>query len=319
MRVVLLGCLVLCAAGCGGKDPVLPAVPPMPDDLALWSAPVVPPLPPVIEVAPPAQEVLPVPAVKTSPLPKGKRGAACSSAPPRPAGLPLFVDDAEFAASVMPGYPLTVVLESGETIVSISGGDRPLLAEGEVAPWEIKHSPPGTRPYVFITVTKPGLAMGLVVATDRRTYTLSLKSVPQTTTRQLRWRYAAPPVVAVVPAVPSGPLPTGRFRLHIGYSVTAQGDTRPEWTPTVYDSGEKMFLIFPITTLYQEAPLLRGIGVNGPYLLNSRQVGRVVVVDQVAPRLELRLGTGERASVVQVTRGMLDTINCPGHVQCPNW
>jgi type IV secretory pathway VirB9-like protein len=80
-----------------------------------------------------------------------------------------------------------------------------------------------------------------------------------------------------------------------------------------------MYLVFPVMVAYQEVPLLRGIGPNGPHLLNSRQVGRVIVVDQLASRLELRLGIGAQAEVVQVVRGVLETIQCPGHAQCPTW
>jgi type IV secretion system protein VirB9 len=297
MRIATLSSILLLAAGCATTQIPL-TTPPMPDDLstrddpATWSAPV---------VAPPA----PVPAPEDAPHTAEER-------------LPLFEDGKEYRLAVAPGWPLTIVLEPGEQITSIVGGDRPVLLEQEQPPWDVKHSPQNTpRQHVFVTVTKPGLSMGLVVATDRRTYSLTLKSVGKTATRYARWRYAPKPVTAQ-PTPPPGPLPHPPFRLHIGYWMSQHGAS-PEWVPSVYDDGQKMYLLFPVTVLYQEAPLVRGVGVNGPYLLNSRQIGRVVIVDQLAPRLELRIGIGEHAQVVQIVRGMLDTIDCPGHAQCPQW
>jgi type IV secretion system protein VirB9 len=234
--------------------------------------------------------------------------------------LPLFTEGTEYRATVQPGYPLTILLEPGEHPLKVIGGDRPLLAEGEVAPWQVAVTPAeAPRANIFVTVTRPGLRMGLVVATDRRTYLLNLTSVGLTTTRVLRWRYDVSSVVAAPPPAPPGPLPALPFRLHVGYQVQTTQGHQPEWVPRVYDDGMKVYIVFPGTMLFQEAPLLRGIGVNGPYLLNSRQAGRVVIVDQLASRLELRLGIGAQAEVVQVVRGVLETIQCPGHAQCPTW
>jgi type IV secretion system protein TrbG len=297
MRIAILSGTLLLAVGCATKD-FRQTTPPMPDDLSkrddpsTWSAPVVPlpaPVPVPEEVAQKADE-----------------------------RLPLFEEGKEYTLEVAPGWPLTIVLEPGEQITSIVGGDRPVLLEQEQPPWEVKHSPQNAaRQHVFVTVTKPGLSMGLVVATDRRTYYLTLKSVGKTATRQARWRYAPKPI-ATAPPPPPGPFPQPPFRLHIGYWMSQNGAT-PEWLPRVYDDGAKMYLLFPVTMLHQEAPLLRGVGVNGPYLLNSRQIGQVVIVDQLALRLELRIGIGEHAQVVQIVRGMLETIDCPGHAQCPQW
>ena len=67
-------------------------------------------------------------------------------------------------------------------------------------------------------------------------------------------------------------------------------------------------------------PLLRGMDEHGkPYLLNSRQVGRFVIVDELAPRLELRRGAKDDAQVVVITREQLRPIYCPGDPACPVW
>lgn len=304
MWVVLL---LFVLVGCTKPHPPL-VTPHMPadlsqrDDQSTWAAPVVAP-PPEMPVQPPV-------------TPHAEKAAV----PAEKDLLPLFEDGKDYVLEVAPGWPLTVMLEPGEHIITVVAGDRPIVAEGEQPPWDVRHSPPtAEQQHVFVTVIKPGLTMGLVIATNRRTYTLTLKAVGKTTRRTMRWRYPAQPVVAAAPRkIVAGPIPEPPYRLHIGYWMS-QPNGSPEWLPSVYDDGQKMYLLFPVTTRYQEAPLVRGVGVNGPYLVNSRQVGRVVVVDQLAPRLELRIGIGEYAEVVQVVRGMLETIDCPGHVQCPQW
>jgi hypothetical protein len=71
--------------------------------------------------------------------------------------------------------------------------------------------------------------------------------------------------------------------------------------------------------LFGTVPLVRMIGPNGPQLINARQYRNVTIVDQLAPRLELRVGVGVNAETVTITRGALRTIDCPGDEACPVW
>ena len=59
-------------------------------------------------------------------------------------------------------------------------------------------------------------------------------------------------------------------------------------------------------------PLVRLLGPNGPQLVNARQYLNVVIVDHLVARAELRVGLGEQAETVTITRGALRTIACPG-------
>ena len=96
----------------------------------------------------------------------------------------------------------------------------------------------------------------------------------------------------------------------------------PAWTPRqVVDDGKKLYLLYPEVTLFTTVPLVRLIGVNGPQLVNARQYLNVVILDQLAPTLELRVGVGEAAEVVTITRGKgLRTITCPDDGEdCPQW
>ena len=48
---------------------------------------------------------------------------------------------------------------------------------------------------------------------------------------------------------------------------------------------------------------MRAIGVNGPQLLDARQHLDVVILDALFPTLELRVGVGDGAELVTITRG----------------
>ena len=85
------------------------------------------------------------------------------------------------------------------------------------------------------------------------------------------------------------------------------------------DDGKKTYILFPEVTLFETVPMLRLIGPNGPQLVNSRQYLNVVIVDQLVPRGELRVGIGEHAETVTIARGQLQTITCPGDPRCPVW
>ena len=78
-------------------------------------------------------------------------------------------------------------------------------------------------------------------------------------------------------------------------------------------------LPYPEVTLFETVPMLRLISPNGPQLVNARQYLNVVIVDQLVARGELRVGIGEHAETVTITRGQLKTIACPGDPSCPVW
>ena len=82
---------------------------------------------------------------------------------------------------------------------------------------------------------------------------------------------------------------------------------------------KKTYIIYPEVALFETVPVLRLLGPNGPQLVNSRQYLNVVIVDQLVARLELRVGIGEHAQMVTITRGTLRTITCPGDEACPVW
>ena len=89
--------------------------------------------------------------------------------------------------------------------------------------------------------------------------------------------------------------------------------------------ASSLYIVYPEVTLFGTVPLVRGLGPNGPQLLNVRQFLNVVIIDSFAqvPRFELRVGIGEQAEVVTITRGTLRTIECgppqEADAACPVW
>jgi type IV secretion system protein VirB9 len=292
--------LTLWSTGCTHEEPLPPVLPP-PEDLSTWSVPEL--------VQPPPSET----PTSQSPL----------QAKPTPAAQVLdFAAGTTFTLKVPVGAPLDIVLQRGEQVRNIIGGDRAPVEPHETTRWEIKEGGEGVgetfRQHIFLTATTPGLTMGLIITTTSRTYYLTCKSVGKSPIRTVRWRYPVDPV-AVKPAKEPGllPDPAQPKHYHVGYEL--QG-TKPSWQPRqVVDDGKKTYIIYPEVTLFETVPMLRLIGPNGPQLVNARQFLNVVIVDQLVPRAELRVGLGEHAETVTITRGALRTIACPGDAACPVW
>src|SRR5438309_280822 len=144
------------------------------------------------------------------------------------------------------------------------------------------------------------------------------QSVGKSPIRTVRWRYPVDQV-AVKPVKEPGllPDPAQPKHYHVGYELKG---TKSSWNPRqVVDDGKKTYILYPEVTLFETVPMVRLIGPNGPQLVNARQFFNVVIVDQLVPRAELRVGLGERAETVTITRGALQTIVCPGDQACPVW
>jgi type IV secretion system protein VirB9 len=261
--------------------------------------------------------------------PERTREAALARAAKVPAGPAEKVYDytpgVAVEVPVALGTPLDIVLEPGEQVRQIVDGDRGPKEEGQSRRWEVREGVDGAgdglRPHVFVTVADAGLTNGLVITTSRRVYYVTCKSVGKSPTRVLRWHYAQETAVGLPVEETPGllPGPTEPRQYHVGYIVESKGRA-PDWQPRqVFDDGRKMFVLYPEVTLFGSVPLVRAVGVNGPALVNSRQFLNVVILDFLAPRLELRVGVGESAQVVTITRNVLHTIQCPGDTDCPVW
>src|SRR4029434_5575724 len=63
------------------------------------------------------------------------------------------------------------------------------------------------------------------------------------------------------------------------------------------------YIIYSEVTLFGTVPLVRLLGPNGPQLVNARQYLNVVIIDHLVARAELRVGLGDQAETVTITRG----------------
>jgi type IV secretion system protein TrbG len=302
IRCALLLLAMALLLGCPKEEP-LPPVPPSPEDLSTWSVPelVQPPSPP---------EPMPT-------LPKEK-------APTSAEQILDFAPGATFSLTVPVGAPLDIVLQQGEQVRNIIGGDRAPVEPNQTTRWEIKEGADGIgeslRQHIFVTATAPGLTTGLLITTTYRTYYLTCKSVGKSAIRTVRWRYPVDPV-AVKPAKEPGllPDPAQAKYYHVGYELVGSKPP-PHWQPRqIVDDGKKTYIIYPEIALFETVPMVRLIGPHGPQLVNARQFLNVVILDQLLPRAELRVGLGEHAEVVTITRGEMRTIACPGDEACPAW
>src|SRR5262249_11877354 len=141
--------------GCAHEDPAPPAVPPPPDDLSTWT------VPELVQV--PASQAPVAPPTEARPSPGEK--------------VYDYTPGTTYAATVALGWQLDILLERGEQVRNIVGGDR-APAEGAQTPrWEVKEGAEGNgdtvRSHVFVTATEPGLTLGVIITSTKRVYYLA--------------------------------------------------------------------------------------------------------------------------------------------------
>src|SRR5262249_24384815 len=150
-----------------------------------------------------------------------------------------------------------------------------LLAEGQQANrWEVKLGASGKDgtlvQHVFLRATEPGLKMGLVITTTKRTYYLTCTSVKTSPIRALRWRYAVEASASPPKELELVPGPQEPRHYHVGYELSTKAQP-PAWMPRqVLDDGKKTYILYPEITLFETVPMIRLLGPNGPQLVNAR-------------------------------------------------
>ena len=259
-----------------------------------------------------------------------------------------WADGESYLVQVQVGYVTVVRLQGGEKITSIVDGDRAPVSEDEAPTtktqphqeknpqcsggvrWQfcrgVSESEYTPVESIAFTATHPGHRSGFMVFTTQRTYALDLQAVASTRVRLITFETPPPPSMPSTPRAPSLFPPAHiPHQYHIGYTMTSPGPL-PEWAPVhiLSDlptaSSAKIYVKFAPFVIHSRMPLLRGVTHDGkPYLLNSRQMGEWIIIDELAPRLELRLGAGKDAQRVVISRSDLRSITCPGDAQCPQW
>lgn len=221
-------------------------------------------------------------------------------------------DGAVYQVTARPGRITDIALQPGE-MLSAAGG----VAAGDTARWIIGESESGAGPtrrvHVLVKPVDPGLETNLVIATDRRSYHLELRSTGAAYMATVSWRYSETELIAlngaVAPVVPAfapiaRPTPSPEpdlTKLNFGYRIEGRAPFRPI---RVFDDGRRTVIDFPLSIAAGEMPPLFVLNDkrNAAELVNYRVQGRRIVVDRLFQAAELRLGAERKQAVVRLLR-----------------
>jgi type IV secretion system protein TrbG len=196
-----------------------------------------------------------------------------------------------------------IALEAGETLTSVSAGDTVRWVIGDTT----SGAGPAAQVHVLVKPFAGDLQTNLIIATDRRTYHLELRSTDGAYMASVSWHYPHAELVALKaraadPAtVPPAIIDDGINLEAIRFRYRLEGEA--PWKPTqVFDDGAKVYIRFPAGLPQGEAPPLFVIGGDGkPALVNYRVRGTTYIVDRLFAAAELRLGTAPQ-QVVRIVR-----------------
>ncbi len=217
-----------------------------------------------------------------------------------------WTEGALYQLYTAPGQVTDIALQEGEQLV----GPGPVAA-GDTVRWIIGDTLSGTGPaqrvHILVKPTRPGLATNLVINTDRRTYHVELRSIPETYMASVSWSYPQDALIAIgeraraVSAfandVPGVDLEALNFRYRL------DGD-RAAWRPVrAFDDGRQVFIELPSGIGQGDLPPLFILGARGEgELVNYRLRGRYLVVDRLFAGAELRLTSGKSEKRVRILR-----------------
>ncbi|MDX2277627.1 MAG: TrbG/VirB9 family P-type conjugative transfer protein [Hyphomonadaceae bacterium] len=192
-----------------------------------------------------------------------------------------------------PGFISTVLLEPGESIVTVAAGDT--------TRWMVEEAIGGDaaspRAMLLLKPTRSDIRTNIVLVTDRRTYALEAVAVSgQTYSAQTAWTYPQDANAALDGA----PLPGENF--NFAYHIRMVRGASPRWRPVrVFDDGRKTYIEFSPDIAVSEAPPLFITDTGETALVNYRVSGNRYVVDRLFDIAELRLGAG-RPIIVRISR-----------------
>lgn len=194
-----------------------------------------------------------------------------------------------------PGYLSTILLEPGESLVTVAAGDT--------TRWMVEETTSGDladpRTLLLVKPTRAGIRTNIVLATDRRTYLIEAIAVQGSAySAQTAWRYPEEAERRNASRIGGVALDGLNFRYRID---TVRGHT-PNWRPVrVFDDGRRTYVEFPLDIATSEAPPLFLRDGGDVALVNYRVVGNRYVIDRLFDVAELRLG-GQRQTIVRIRR-----------------
>jgi P-type conjugative transfer protein TrbG len=192
-----------------------------------------------------------------------------------------------------PGFISTVLLEPGETIVTVAAGDT--------TRWMVEQAVGGdaanARAMLLMKPTRANIRTNIVLVTDRRSYAIeAIATSGQTYSAQTAWRYRADADHDLMGD------PAAVETINFAYRIRTVRGFNPHWRPVrVFDDGRKTYIEFPPAMATSEAPPLFIIENGEAGLVNYRVSGGRYVVDRLFDIAELRLGA-ERPVIVRISR-----------------
>lgn len=201
-------------------------------------------------------------------------------------------------------------LQPGETVNDVHAGD----AER----WRITPSMIGSGANaitnVIVKPTDSGLTTNLIITTDRRSYTIMLKSARIDWMAAIAFDYPddlqrvwANYKASEGRVAHATTMTTGENTAALDFNFKVDGD-RPKWFPQrVYTDGKKTYIQFPSAHFADEAPVLATIGKDksfwsGPttQMVNYRLIGDRYVVDEVLQNAVLISGVDKAQTKVTI-------------------
>jgi P-type conjugative transfer protein TrbG len=185
-------------------------------------------------------------------------------------------------------------LAPGESVNSVAAGDTER--------WIV--TPVGGR--VLIKPKAAGIATNLIILTDRRSYSVALRTdrhyMPRVGFYYPREALAAEQArkQAAAKAAPQTAAPAPLAKLNFGYSIS--GPDVP-WKPVqVFDDGSRVYVEMPRDLMASDAPSLMVASNGDDALVNYQVKGRYYLVDRLFQQAVLVSGTGAERSEVSIRR-----------------
>ena len=218
-----------------------------------------------------------------------------------------YSENVVYRAYTAPERITDIALQPGETLSSVAAGDTARWVIGDTTSGGSGSGAGETkRTHVLVKPFAAGLSTNVVIATDRRSYHLSLISTAGAAMTAISWTYPQDALIALAAreakAEAVAPVAQGLQVDQLRFGYTISGDS-PTWRPLrAFDDGRQTFIEFPATLGTGEAPPLFVLGPkNEAELVNYRVRGRFYVVDRLFGAAELRLGT-KHQDIVRITR-----------------
>jgi len=186
-------------------------------------------------------------------------------------------------------------LQPGETLTG-----RDLPTAGDTARWTIaatrSGSPPNETTVLIIKPLEADLETNMTITTNRRLYTVVLKSSEHTYMPLVGWLYpqdAARELAAESANLKkreeeSEPLTVAPDQLNFNCTITG---SQVAWRPLrAYDDGSKTYLQMSPDMQSYEAPAIFVMEGKTPVLVNYRVKRSIYIVDRLFDRAQLRVG-----------------------------